>query len=42
MLAERGLQIGRGQGDSFRAETACLSLPGKALTRPAGQGRAPY
>jgi hypothetical protein len=36
MLAKRGLQIGRGQGDSFRAETALLSLPGKAPARPAG------
>ena len=39
MLAERGLQIGRGQGDSFRAETARLSLPGKTPTRPAGRGK---
>jgi hypothetical protein len=38
MLAKRGLQIGRGQGDSFQALTAWLSLPGKAPTRPAGLG----
>jgi hypothetical protein len=39
MLADRGLQIGRGQGDSFRAEAARLPCPEKPP--PVQQAEAP-